>query len=124
MAYKVIIPLVIVDAGLVNEAELKNQYFYQGAVLPKSVAKKDIDRLLKLGAIAVVKTDVVLSTDVLAIDKGNELFDPTVEEDGGEGAPAQSATKGDWVDYAVSKGADETEAESMTKADLIAAYGS
>ncbi len=38
-------------------------------------------------------------------------------------APAKSALKEEWVDYAVSKGADRDEAEDQTKEDLIAAYG-
>jgi len=37
--------------------------------------------------------------------------------------PSDSAMKADWVAYAVAKGADRTEAENSTKADLIAAYG-
>ncbi len=37
------------------------------------------------------------------------------------GAPAESATKPAWVEYAVSRGMDKAEAEKATKADLIAA---
>jgi hypothetical protein len=38
--------------------------------------------------------------------------------------PAQSATKGDWVDYAVSVGElSREDAEAMTKAQLIETYG-
>lgn len=36
--------------------------------------------------------------------------------------PARSATKAEWVDWAVKCGADKTEAEGMTKADLISTY--
>ncbi|MFF9910622.1 hypothetical protein [Streptomyces sp. NPDC013457] len=39
------------------------------------------------------------------------------------GPPAKSASKGDWVAYAVSQGADQAEAEKATKDDLISAYG-
>lgn len=39
------------------------------------------------------------------------------------GPPAKSATKGEWVAYAVSQGADEAEAEKTTKDELISAYG-
>ncbi|MDT9688191.1 hypothetical protein Q5762_07445 [Streptomyces sp. P9(2023)] len=39
------------------------------------------------------------------------------------GPPAKSASKGDWVAYAVAQGADEAEAEKTTKDELISAYG-
>ena len=39
-------------------------------------------------------------------------------------APAKSASKGAWVDFAVSQGAEREEAESATQADLIERYGS
>jgi hypothetical protein len=37
--------------------------------------------------------------------------------------PAKSATKAEWVDHAVSQGADRDEAESMTKDQLIEEHG-
>lgn len=37
--------------------------------------------------------------------------------------PAKSASKSDWIDYAVSQGADRTDAANMTKSDLIEVYG-
>lgn len=37
--------------------------------------------------------------------------------------PARSATKSEWVDWAVKAGASREEAESMTKTDLIEVYG-
>lgn len=33
--------------------------------------------------------------------------------------PSQSAAKADWVDFAVARGLDRKEAESMTKAELV-----
>lgn len=36
--------------------------------------------------------------------------------------PAKSATKAEWVDFAVSQGADRTEAEASTKDALIETY--
>lgn len=39
------------------------------------------------------------------------------------GPPAKSASKADWVAYAVAQGADEAEAEKTTKDELISAYG-
>lgn len=38
-------------------------------------------------------------------------------------APAESALKVDWIDYAVSRGATRETAEQMTKTELIEAYG-
>lgn len=38
--------------------------------------------------------------------------------------PKKSGSKVDWVEYAVSKGADRVEAEASTRDDLAAAYGS
>lgn len=37
--------------------------------------------------------------------------------------PARSASKAEWVDYAVSQGADRGEAEAMTQKELVATYG-
>lgn len=39
------------------------------------------------------------------------------------GPPARSAAKAEWVDHAVSRGADRDEAEGKTKDDLIAEHG-
>jgi hypothetical protein len=38
-------------------------------------------------------------------------------------SPARSASKADWVAFAVSSGADQDEAETSTKDELIAAWG-
>lgn len=37
--------------------------------------------------------------------------------------PAKGASKAEWVGWAVAQGADPTEAESLTKTDLIELYG-
>lgn len=64
-------------------------------------------RLLKAGAVAPV-----------------EKAKPKVEEPADtDERPKQVAPKADWVDWAVSQGADRAEAEEMTKADLIAEFG-
>jgi hypothetical protein len=60
---------------------------------------------------------------------GNVEFDG--DATGGEGGaaeqdapPAKTATKPEWVEYAVTKrGADRDEAEALTKGDLIEKYG-
>jgi hypothetical protein len=51
-----------------------------------------------------------------------------VEVSGGEpasvgGPPAKTALKEEWVAWAVSKGADEAEANALNKPDLIDLYG-
>lgn len=47
------------------------------------------------------------------VDAGTELVEP-----------AGNASKADWVDYAVSKGADRAEAEACTRDDLRKSFGS
>jgi hypothetical protein len=44
-------------------------------------------------------------------------------EDGPVKRPYTNAAKGDWVEYAVSKGEDPDVASRMTKVDLISKYG-
>jgi hypothetical protein len=48
------------------------------------------------------------------------------ESDGDEadGKPPKAAAKDAWVDFAVAQGADQGEAEAMTKAELIERFGS
>lgn len=56
-------------------------------------------------------------------DNGSKGEDPIVTNDAGsdsDDAPAQSATKAEWEDYAASKGVDT---DGMTKAEIIAAIG-
>lgn len=55
--------------------------------------------------------------------EGQDVTEATRAAAGGEAhAPTQSATKADWVEYAVAQGASREEAESMTKADLVETY--
>jgi hypothetical protein len=42
---------------------------------------------------------------------------------GGADVPTKSASKAEWVDYAVSQGMSRDDAESSTKADLVEQYG-
>lgn len=48
--------------------------------------------------------------------------DPAASTDP-EGPPARQAPKGDWVDYAVSRGLGRTEAERLSKDALVNRYG-
>ncbi len=65
------------------------------------------------------------AVDARETDAGDTSPDP-----GGDQGPAaleepkKSGSKADWVEYAVSKGADRAEAEAATRDDLAAAYGS
>lgn len=49
--------------------------------------------------------------------------EPVEPQQESEGPPKEYATKSDWVDWAVSRGADRDEAESLTKNELIELYG-
>ena len=57
-----------------------------------------------------------------------EHGDKSVTDHGDKSAgleePKKSGSKPDWVEYAVSKGADRDEAEASSRDDLAAAYGS
>lgn len=48
---------------------------------------------------------------------------PPVEPPDDDEAPKPYDAKPDWVDFAVSKGADRGEAESLTKTELVELYG-
>lgn len=49
---------------------------------------------------------------------GPEGADDSDSAESGNEAPAKSASKGDWEDYAVSQGVERGQAEEMTKAEL------
>jgi hypothetical protein len=51
------------------------------------------------------------------------LVEKVDASDGDDGPPAKAAPKADWVAFAVSTGADEDEAESLTKQELQDLYG-
>lgn len=115
VAYKVVSPLAVVqdDSGVWH-------HHYQGAVI-EGFGAEQVDHLLGLGFIAKVGSDEAvvvpgaefLDTAQVAEVKAARLVD----------LPAKAARHDLWVDYAVSKGADRTEAEALTKAELIELYG-
>jgi hypothetical protein len=45
------------------------------------------------------------------------------DEAGDDKPPARNAPKAEWVDHAVSKGADRAEAEAMNKEQLVDKFG-
>lgn len=103
----------VVDAPLVlaRDQEGKVHHCYQGAVipwLPKDLAA----HLLELGMVHEVGGVPVAEAE--EADPGGPELDSK---------PKHVAPKAEWVDYAVTQGADRDEAEDMTKAELIELYG-
>jgi hypothetical protein len=67
--------------------------------------------------------------DVEGYDHPLELTEELAAQVGGveHGAatmPRATASKADWVDWAVTQGEDRGVAEALTKAELVAGYGS
>jgi hypothetical protein len=65
------------------------------------------------GKAGSIQFPLVLAGAVVTVD----------EDDTAPAAPNRSATKGDWVSYAVSVGATEADAEAMTRDELADTYG-
>lgn len=100
-------------------------HLYAGAPIPKDVAPGVLDHLLLLEA--VTEWDDGVEDVVVPVDTG----EPEVTDDGEPVAPGsvtskppQVASKGQWVEWAVFKGADRASAEALTKADLVREFGS
>ena len=72
----------------------------------------------------LVPEEVAKAADELPVEAALSqiVADQTAQAEG-ETPPAESALKGEWVDYAVSRGVPRDEAEAMTKAQLIEQYG-
>lgn len=69
------------------------------------------------------RTDALYqSADDVADDEGGTGFGYGVPADAVE-APTQSASKSEWVDYAVTQGETREDAEEATKAELIEEHG-
>ncbi|MDV7194612.1 hypothetical protein [Mycolicibacterium fortuitum] len=101
----------IVDAPLVlaRDQEGKVHHCYQGAVIPWLPADLAA-HLLELGMVRKVSAS-------------EPAEEPKGESDEASGQPLRAAPKADWVDFAVSKGADRDEAEALNKQELIDLYG-
>lgn len=115
VTYQVVAPLAVVQ----DENGVWHHH-YQGAVI-EGLGREQVDHLLGLGFIAKFGSDdavIVPGTEFL--DAAQIAADaPPVELE----APPKAARHDLWVDYAAAKGADRTEAESLTKAELIELYG-
>lgn len=95
MSYKVVAPLVIAQ-----DKDGHYHHVYQGGVI-QWLSPEQEKHFLAEG---------------LAEKSGKIEDDP-------DGPPAKTAPKADWVDYAISKGADPSEAEESTKQELVDLYG-
>lgn len=120
VTYKVLAPCVI----LRNEEGVRREA-YQGAEV-EGLLPEQVDHLLGLGFIAKVGTQdaaIVPGTEFLVPESIHAPeFDAATAHEVPE-PPAKVAPKADWVAYAVVRGADEAEAESLTKPELIELYG-
>lgn len=92
----------------------------------EQVAEATQDALKGEGAFANVEAGTAdggaITVPVVEADDQKAQYGETDSEEEDK-APAKSANKGEWVDYAVAQGADREEAEDMTKDELVEAYG-
>lgn len=95
MSYLVTSPLVLVKVPDQVGDGYRVDYHYQGSVIPW-LSDEQTEHFLAEGL--VVEVD-------------------------GDSPPAKTALKEDWVAFAVTKGADEAEAEGLTKQELQDLYG-
>lgn len=105
-------------------------HHYQGEVL-EGLGSEQVDHLLGLGFIAKVGSDdaVIVPGEEFLVP---ESIHPPERDSSGHvlvnsqpaevDPPAKVAPKAEWVAFAVSQGADEAEAEGLTKSELIDLY--
>ncbi|MGW0933321.1 hypothetical protein [Streptomyces sp. NPDC002644] len=67
--------------------------------------------------------DRTSDTDPEASDTTSDTGAGTTDEPETTKVPARSASKAEWVAYAVASGADQDDAEKLTKDELITQYG-
>lgn len=77
---------------------------HPGTPIAQRIAKGEITRVNEDGSMFV--------EPAAPVDEDTELVEP-----------AGNASKADWVDYAVAKGADPAEAEGCTRDDLRKSFG-
>ncbi len=123
--------------------------FYRNSILPDSLDEENAKHLVSTGLVAEVKVDDdgAATGDPEDVEDLRQTDPAEANVTDGAGAPVQAmrpldadtqvkagdqvaepskrADRTDWVDYAVSKGADRDEIESnkVTKTDLIATWG-
>ena len=117
--------------AIVNCENNQSQLVMRNGPVPSNALPEHVEHLLNVGLIAEAEhfggLEPVLTGDmqtVLTHPVGVDFGEPEADADGPDGPmPATYASKGAWVDYAVTQGADRAEAEAMSKNDLIDAYG-
>lgn len=111
------------DTVTLDLAEAQRLYKAGAVVLPgeREVAAAAFARAQYEAALAALPEDIraQVLADVAGAAPATSVSDPepVVEK------PKRVSPKEDWVAYAVSRGADEAEAEASTKEDLIARFG-
>lgn len=113
MTDRVIKPLV-----LVRDERGATQYLYMGAEVPSYVNAERRKVLRDEGYIAAEgSSEPVAAT-------GPAPVQPKGNVGAGDGPPAKTASKAEWVDYAVAKGVSRDEAEKSSKDELVSKHGS
>jgi hypothetical protein len=98
--------------------------YYRNALLPEGVSDEAIKHHLSTGQIEKIEdpaeAEDTVQSDFTPPATGSAPVNPEPLKE-----PAKSATHAEWVEYAVSKGADRQDIEDKkpTKADLQAVYG-
>jgi hypothetical protein len=105
----------IAPLTIVRRSNGQAQSVYAGGPVPADTLQEDLDRFVAEGFIQQVGEDEV---------GGMQNDDPAKydDPDGPGGVPARSASKVDWVAYAVSQGKSEEEANAATRDELAAEY--
>lgn len=118
--YKVVAPLVIAEdqAG-------KLHHVYEGGVIPW-LSDRQAEHFVSEGLVEEVGADVgpvvaVLEPGYVAPVPGVDPVSPLGDPE--DARPLRAASKAEWVDYAVSKGADPEEAAALSKVELVELYG-
>lgn len=125
-SYRVIAPYVTLRVKDVSGAPVLLG-FYQGAVVEnvdaESLRHHLEDGLLeKLDSEDAIYDETVGPVGAMAPTPLSDL--PLAERTGDSNkAPAKSASKGDWEDYARSQGATDDDLDGATKEDLVDRYG-
>lgn len=118
-----------------HRADGRRRRFERGDRLT-GLSDRDVRRLLAAGAIAPAEPELKWpedATEAIGGDKAEEArlakvlaevpVAPKPSREHAPTRPKQAAPKSVWVKFAVAKGFDRDEAESMSKPDLIQALG-
>lgn len=122
MSYTVTAPMALIDC-----TDGTTRTVMRGGPVPADVTEAHLAHLAAFGIVTEVP-DAVEYGGVEPSRFGDDSADvvdvivaPDVAAAGGR--PARAAAKDEWVAYAVSQGAEQDEADALSKADLVATYG-